>query len=328
MVSNCLTKATACYFYPLLWYTFSSMDEKTLLTLEYDKIIEKLGTYTSFGASREKALALKPVIDLNKARQILDETDEARLLLETEPSITIGGARDVREQVEGAARGVVLTSGAFLDVKATLISARTLGRQLEHVATTYPYLAEIALSFPGPMGLVDMISSTFSERGEVLDSASSKLGQIRSELRISHDRLITRMQKLLNNEKIAPYLQEALVTQRDGRYVIPVRAEAKGRVKAVVHDVSSSGATLFVEPLPVVDLNNKWRELQIAEKDDTQFLAGKYHAMAQMYIKRFQKWICKNPLPEYKRSQDEVNAQNIQVTPGWYFGRNQITSNK
>ena len=246
------------------------MDEKTLRTLEYDKIIEKLGNYTAFGASREKALALKPVIDLNKARQILDETEEARLLLETEPSTTIGGARDVRELVEGAARGVLLTSGEFLDVKATLISARTLGRQLEHIAATYPYLAEIGLSFPGPMGLVDMISSTISERGEVLDSASSKLGHIRSELGISHDRLITRMQKLLNNSKIAPYLQEALVTQRDGRYVIPVRAEAKGRVKAIVHDVSSSGATLFVEPLQVVDLNNRWRELQVAEKDEVR----------------------------------------------------------
>ena len=246
------------------------MDEKTLQTLEYDKIIEKLGTYTSFGASREKAIALRPEIDLHKARQILSETSEARLLLETEPSTTIGGARDVREQVEGASRGVVLIPGEILDIKATLISARNLGRQLERAAETYPFLSEIALGFPRPMGLVDMISSTLSDRGEVLDSASSRLGQIRSELGISHGRLLSRMQKLLNSEKIAPYLQEALVTQRDGRYVLPVRSDAKGRVKAVVHDVSSSGATLFVEPLQVVDLNNRWRELQVAEKDEVR----------------------------------------------------------
>jgi DNA mismatch repair protein MutS2 len=246
------------------------MDEKTLQTLEYDTILDRLATYAAFGASREKALALRPVTDLYAANRILVETTEARLLLDTEPSTTIGGARDVREQVEGASRGVVLTPGELLDVKATLISARSLGRQLERSSVSYPYLTEIALRFPGPMGLIDAISHTVSERGEVLDSASSKLGNIRSELRIAHDRLLTRMQRLLNNEKIAPFLQDALVTQRDGRYVLPVRAEAKGRVKSVVHDVSSSGATLFVEPLQVVELNNQWRELQVAERDEVR----------------------------------------------------------
>jgi DNA mismatch repair protein MutS2 len=244
------------------------MDEKTLKTLEYDKILERLATYTAFGASKEKTLELRPVTDLRTARRFLAETSEARLLLETEPSTTIGGARDVRVQVEGASRGVVLVPGELLDVKATLISARSLGRQFERAEVTYPYLAEIALNFPGPMGLVDAITRTVSDRGEILDSASQKLGQIRSELRVAHDRLLTRMQRLLNNNKIAPYLQESLVTQREGRYVLPVRADAKGRVKAVVHDVSSSGATLFVEPLQVVDLNNTWRELQVAERDE------------------------------------------------------------
>ncbi|TES92420.1 MAG: endonuclease MutS2, partial [Anaerolineales bacterium] len=83
------------------------MDEKTLQTLEYDKILDRLATYAAFGASREKALALRPVTDLSSANRILVETTEARLLLDTEPSTTIGGARDVREQVEGASRGVV-----------------------------------------------------------------------------------------------------------------------------------------------------------------------------------------------------------------------------
>jgi len=112
------------------------------------------------------------------------------------------------------------------------------------------------------------ITRSISDRGEILDKASPELGRIRSELRVAHERLLSRMQKLLNNEKIAPYLQESLVTQREGRYVIPLRADAKGRVKSVVHDVSSSGATLFVEPLQVVDLNNTWRELQVAEREE------------------------------------------------------------
>jgi DNA mismatch repair protein MutS2 len=244
------------------------MDEKTLQTLEFDKILERLSSYAAFGPSKEKALVLKPVTDLHAARRFLAETSEARLLLETEPSTTIGGARDVRVQAEGASRGAVLVPGELLDIKATLISARSLGRQLERAAANYPHLCEMALSFPGPMGLVDAITRSISDRGEILDKASPELGRLRSELRVAHERLLARMQKLLNNEKIAPYLQESLVTQREGRYVIPLRADAKGRVKSVVHDVSSSGATLFVEPLQVVDLNNTWRELQVAEREE------------------------------------------------------------
>jgi DNA mismatch repair protein MutS2 len=244
------------------------MDEKTLKTLEYDRILERLSTYAAFAVSQEKALALRPVTDLRVARRLLAETGEARLLLETEPSTTIGGARDIRTQVEAASRGAVLLPVDLLDVKSTLISSRGLKRQLERSAATYPCLSEIALNFPGPTGLVDAITRTISDRGEILDSASPQLRKIRAELQVAHERLLTRMQRLLNNDKIAPYLQEALVTQREGRYVLPLRADAKGRVKSVVHDVSSSGATLFVEPLQVVDLNNAWREMQVAEREE------------------------------------------------------------
>ena len=232
------------------------MDRKTLHTLEFDKVRVKLAELTAFGPSKELALALEPSANFHTARQWLDETAEARLLLETEPHTSIGGARDIRELIRSASKGNILVPTDLLDIKFTLIAARSLSRQLERAEATYPFLSEIALGLPPPMGLVDAISSTVSDRGEILDTASSKLGQLRSQLRIVHDRLLDRMQKLLNNSSIAPYLQESLVTQRDGRYVIPIKADARGRVKSVVHDVSSSGATLFVEPLQVVDLNN------------------------------------------------------------------------
>lgn len=244
------------------------MESKTLQTLEYDKVLERLAAYTSFAVSNEKAQALTPSADLDIVRRGLAETTEARQLLDVHPQTTIGGARDIRENIQGAGRGKVLTPTELLDIKSTLISARTLGRQLGSMAETFPYLADIAGQLPKPMGLVDTISKTISERGDILDSASPELGKVRRELHKTHDRLVTRMQRLLNNDKIAPFLQEALVTQRDGRYVLPVRADAKGRVKAIVHDVSSSGATLFVEPLQVVDMNNAWRELQVAERDE------------------------------------------------------------
>jgi DNA mismatch repair protein MutS2 len=246
------------------------MYEKMLHTLEFDKIQERLADYTAFGPSSEMVRALKPTNDLETARRWLAETSEARQLLDTRPDTTIGGARDVRDLAEAAERNVVLTPSDMLDIKATLVSARSLSRLLDRMAEAYPHLSEIAALIPPPMGLVDAITQTISDRGEVQDSASKKLGVIRKEIHIAHDRLLTRMQRMLSNPKVAPYLQESLVTQRDGRYVIPLRADAKGRVKAIVHDQSSSGATLFVEPFQVVDLNNTWRELQLEERDEVR----------------------------------------------------------
>jgi DNA mismatch repair protein MutS2 len=244
------------------------MDEKTLQTLEYPKILERLAGYCAFNASAEKARALRPTTDLHKARRRQAVTAEAFKLLSMRPDTTIGGARDVREYAQAAARFVVLEPNQLLDIKYTLIAARNLRRIFEKQDDQFPHISEIALRLPAPPGLVDAISRTLSERGEVLDSASEKLGNIRQELRIQHDRLLTRMQSMLSNPDIAPYLQDNLVTQRDGRYVIPLRADFKGKVKAVVHDSSSSGATLFVEPLSVVEHNNRYRELFLEERDE------------------------------------------------------------
>jgi DNA mismatch repair protein MutS2 len=244
------------------------MDEKTLKTLEYPKILERLAEYCAFNASAEKARALLPTSDLYEARRRQAVTAEAFKLLSLRPDTTIGGARDIRDYAEAAARNVVLESNQLLDIKYTLIASRTLRRIFEKQEQQFPHISEIAYRLPPPLGLVDAITRTLSERGEVLDSASDKLANIRRDLRIQHDRLLSRMQGMLSNPDIAPYLQDNLVTQRDGRYVLPLRADFKGKVKAVIHDSSSSGATLFIEPLGVVDLNNKYRELLLDERDE------------------------------------------------------------
>ena len=244
------------------------MDEKSFGTLEYPKILALLAGYCDFSASAELARRVRPAPDLETARRYQAETSEARQVLLAHSGTSVGGARDVRSHAEAAARDAVLLPSDLLDVKATLISARTLGREFERQAETYPQLAEIALGLPPAMGLVDAISRAISDRAEVLDSASEKLGAIRSELRVAHDRLLSRLERMVNSPQVAPYLQDTLVTQRDGRYVLPLRVEFKGRIKAVVHDQSASGATLFVEPLSVVELNNRYRELQLAERDE------------------------------------------------------------
>src|SRR5512147_2248879 len=241
------------------------MDSKTLSVLEYPKILERLRTYCDFSASMELARLLEPTDSYDLALARLAETSEARKVLSVQ-DIGIGGAHDIRPAADLAARGGVLDAQQLLDVKSTLISCRELKKSLERKTDEYPRLAQIATGLPESHGMVDSISRVLSERGEVLDSASPKLSTLRREIKIAHDRLMSRLQRYLTES--ANKLQEPIITQRDGRYVIQLRAEFKGQIKAVVHDQSSSGATLFVEPLPIVELNNSMRELQLQERDE------------------------------------------------------------
>jgi len=241
------------------------MDSKTLQVLEYPKILERLKAFCDFSASIELARALEPTDSYDLALARLAETSEARRLFSIQ-DIGIGGAHDIRPAVDLAARGGVLDPQQLLDVKSTLISCRALKRPLERKPDEYPRLAQIAAGLPESHGIVDAITRVLSDRGEVLDSASPKLATLRREIKIAHDRLMSRLQKYLTES--GSKLQEPIITQRDGRYVIPLRAEFKGQIKAVVHDQSASGATLFVEPLPIVELNNTVRELQLQERDE------------------------------------------------------------
>jgi DNA mismatch repair protein MutS2 len=243
------------------------MDSKTLNVLEYPKILDRLAGFCDFSASMDLARALEPTSSHEQAVARLAETTEARKLFSMQ-STGIGGAHDIRAHADLASRGGVLDSHALLDIKSTLISCRELKKAFEKRTDEYPRLTQIVLGLPDSHGLVDAISRILSDRGEILDSASPKLGDIRRNLRVAQDRLMSRLQKYVTDTKTVSMLQEPIVTQRDGRYVIPLRAEFKGKIKSIIHDQSSSGATLFIEPLPVVEANNQIRELQLAERDE------------------------------------------------------------
>ncbi|MBI5943425.1 MAG: endonuclease MutS2 [Chloroflexi bacterium] len=254
------------------------MDSKTLNVLEYPKILGQLAGFCDFSASMDLARELEPTSSHELAAARLAETTEARKLLSME-SAGVGAAHDIRPQVDLAARGGVLDPHALLDVKSTLISCRDLKKSFEKRAAEYPRLTQITLGLPDTHGLVDAITRILSERGEILDSASPKLGDIRRNLRIAQDRLMSRLQKYVTDSKTVSMLQEPIITQRDGRYVIPLRAEFKGKIKSIVHDQSSSGATLFVEPLPVVEANNEIRELQLAQRDEERRILAQVSAL-------------------------------------------------
>ena len=244
------------------------MDAKSLQTLELPNILDRLSTYAAFSASKELARAIKPTDDLDECRRRQAETTEARTLLSMVPDLTIGGAHDMRPQATAAARGVVLEPTQLLDLKSTLIAARTMRRRFDKDQASFPVLAVLAGRLESLPGLIDAVSRVLDDRGEILDSASKRLATIRRDLRTAHDRLLAKLQRLLSDPKLAPMLQEPIITQRDGRFVIPLRTEFKGRIKSVIHDQSASGATLFIEPLTVVELNNQMRELQLAERDE------------------------------------------------------------
>jgi DNA mismatch repair protein MutS2 len=245
------------------------MDAKTLQVLEYPKILSRLADFCDFSASAELSRSLEPVPDFEEAVARLAETTEARKLLVTN-DLSIGAAHDIREQVNLAARGGVLDPKEMLDVQSTLVSMRNLRRFFEKHLELFPNLAGIAYRLPAPAGLIEAVSRCITDTGEVADSASPKLYDLRRQVRVAHDRLMSRLQRYLTDSATASKLQDAVITQRDGRYVIPLRAEFKGQVKAIVHDQSSTGATLFIEPLAVVELNNAYREAQIAERDEVR----------------------------------------------------------
>ena len=243
------------------------MDEKSLQVLEYPKILDRLARLTVTPMGRERALALRPTGSLRRAQAWLAETSAARQVRETHPGLTLRGAHDLRPSLTAARRGRILTPQALLEVKDTLTVARTL-----HRALAKGPLAHLAAPLQPPTGLIEAISQVVDDEGQVPDHASSELARLRSEYRATHRRLLDRLERMTRDPKMAPMLQEPIVTQRAGRYVLPLKADFKGQLPGIVHDQSASGQTLFVEPLAVVEANNRLRKLERAAEEEIQRL--------------------------------------------------------
>ena len=246
------------------------MDPHALRTLEFDKILAKLARSTSFSAGRELALALTPSTDFGEVVLRQRETAEARRLIQMKPRTGLGGAHDVRPLAEKAARGGLLDPDNLLQIASTLECARELKNSISRLDEELPLLAEVADGIEPLVRVVEDINRCINPRGEVTDQASPALGALRRQIRALHDRLYQRMQEILGASFSKGIAQEAIITLRDGRYVIPIKADMRGQLKGIVHDVSGSGATVWLEPLAVVELGNKWREAQIEEEREVE----------------------------------------------------------
>jgi DNA mismatch repair protein MutS2 len=246
------------------------MDNKHLHTLEFSQILGRLARHSSFSAGKELALALRPSPVLAEVQQRLQETREARHLLDTQGGVSLGGAHDIRSLARNAQRGAVLPPAILLDIQDTLRTARRVRRVVTRLRGQVPLLANVAERIEPCQALAQEIDRCISDQGEVVDGASAKLARIRREMRITHDRLQNKLNRIIANSRNAKYLQESLITLRGGRYVIPIKADFKGRIPGIVHDSSASGATLFIEPLSVVEMGNQWRELQLEEQKEVE----------------------------------------------------------
>jgi DNA mismatch repair protein MutS2 len=241
------------------------MDARSQVLLEFPLVRERLAEATSFPPSRRLAEALEPSSDPVVVARQLDETDQARALLTDRPGIGIGGAHDIGPAIDRAARGGRLEPEQFLAIAETLDAAARLATSLADERR--PLLRELGRELHPLPAVRSTLARSFDPTGELLDTASPRLGGLRSAVRVAYDRLRRRLDALVGAE-LAGALQEPIVTLRNGRYVVPVKAEARSRVKGIVHDASGSGQTLFVEPLVAVELGNAWREAQVAEQEE------------------------------------------------------------
>lgn len=255
------------------------MNEKAVHVLELDKILTRLATHASFSAGAALAAELFPTTDAEQARIWQEETREARLTFDNGFSVSFGGAFDVRDAAVAASRGVLCDASTLLNIRTTLRRAMTIKRTLGRMKGAYPLLSEIANDAEECTALQEAINTVLDDQGTVRDSASPKLAIIRRDLKVAFDRLQSKLQRMISSSSNQPYLQEILVTMRNGRYVIPLKADYKGKIPGIIHDSSSSGATLFIEPLETVELNNKWRELQLDEEKEIRRILSELTAM-------------------------------------------------
>ena len=237
--------------------------------LEFDQVRERIASYTRTVVGGERARALAPTRDLLEIATRLQETTEARQYLDQAGGLEFGPEQDFRESVQHALLGGLLRGAELFAVRELLRAARydrvELGRYED-----LPILTSISENIPELGDLERAISGAISPAGEVLDNASPVLHNLRREARHAQNRLNEIMERNLRRLQRSDVVQEPLITQRNGRMVLLIKAESRTKVPGIVHDVSDSGATVFVEPMPAIDMGNRWREARLAEEREVE----------------------------------------------------------
>jgi DNA mismatch repair protein MutS2 len=242
-----------------------SLSARSLELLEFPAVLAQLGGHASFALGKEAALALTPSSNHGDVARRQQETTEARLFIESNGIMDMGEAADVRLEAKRAAKEGILTGLELRAIAETLKAGRIARGTFHQRLKDCPALAEVAGRIPDMEVQETNIARSISKSGDVEDAASPPLRSLRSQSRIAYGRLEETLQRLIRSDRGRNVLQEPLITERNGRLVVPVKVEMRSRLPGLVHDVSGSGETIFVEPLAAVTLGNQWRELKLAE---------------------------------------------------------------
>lgn len=260
------------------------MKAKALTTLEYDKILDLLKEQAASQPAKDRLSKLSPMTDMGDVRDALAETDEAVSVIVRKGAPPLGQIYNIEDHLHFARKGGGLTMRQLLQVLYNLKVAANVITFLKSDLPPLPVLdgiREVLTTFPR---LAENIDRCILSEDEMADNASPKLKDIRRSIIRQNDSIKNRLNNILNSADNKTYLQEAIVTIRDGRYVVPVKAEHRGRFPGIVHDQSSTGATIFIEPQVIVNLNNELRELEIAEQAEIErILAELSSAVAEHF---------------------------------------------
>ena len=259
------------------------MNAHTLRVLEYDAIRQKVVAHCATPMGAERARQMTPRTDEEAIRVALQQTSEARRLIDLAEEMPLRGVQDVRSAASLARAGGILPPESLLSIADTVESARRLRSFLLTREEKCPALCVLARQLEPLPEVVNEVRRCLREDATVADSASPELARIRQRLRRLHSRITERLQATLNSSRIRNMLQEPVITMRGDRYCLPVKAEYRAQFGGIVHDVSASGATLFMEPQEVVDLGNQIREAQIAEQNEVVRILAQLSALVGKY---------------------------------------------
>lgn len=243
------------------------MNSKILTTLEYSKIVDKLKEHAATSLGKSRAEALSPQTELEQVKALLRLTDEAYAADRLKGAAPFGGIFDISSALHRARIHATLNASELLEIASTSRGSRRVKRFIEQVHEEHaiPSLLQYAEQISEHRSLEEEIFSCIDDQGEVMDTASAELASLRRELRNGEARIREKLEAMIRSSSVQKMLQEAIITLRNNRFVIPVKSEYRSSFGGIVHDQSGSGATLFIEPEAIVAMNNRLRELHVQE---------------------------------------------------------------
>ena len=261
----------------------SELFDKSIRTLELPAVLAMLADQTNSAEARERALATSPRTAVDEVERLQGETDAAREMIGLRGSPAFSGIKPVRESLYRADRGGTLNTRELLDISGVLRCARRVKEYWNDDGGERTAVDSLFRSLRGNRFLEEKITTSILEEDVIADNASPELADIRRHKRNAASKGRQILQKIISSSSYSKVLQEAIITQRDGRFVVPVKAEFRSSLPGLVHDVSSSGATLFVEPMGVVQANNELKELEAKEKKEIERILSALSAEAASY---------------------------------------------